>query len=59
MAAMMPLSEIHAVSRTLDEASHSPVADALAAPWGIGPGRSCFVRPQQAHPTTRSRLLGA
>ncbi|WP_433443861.1 phosphotransferase enzyme family protein [Nonomuraea sp. CA-141351] len=46
---MLPLSEIHAMSKTLDEAWHSPVADALAAPWGIGPSRSHFLRSSATH----------
>ncbi|NMF30410.1 Ser/Thr protein kinase RdoA involved in Cpx stress response, MazF antagonist [Cellulosimicrobium aquatile] len=46
---MLPLSEIHAVRTTVDDEWRSPVADAVAARWGIPPGAARYWRSSASH----------
>ncbi|MFI6484072.1 phosphotransferase enzyme family protein [Nonomuraea sp. NPDC050663] len=46
---MMPLTEIHAMSTTVDGDGSSPVADTLAAPWQVAPRRALFRRSSATH----------
>lgn len=46
---MLPLSEIARVSATVDASWRSPVADAAAAAWGIGPGDARWLRSSATH----------
>lgn len=46
---MLPLSEIKSLNRTVDEAWRSPVADAVAAAWGLPPGAALYLRSSAAH----------
>ncbi|WP_309107469.1 phosphotransferase [Arthrobacter sp.] len=46
---MLPLSEIKSLNSTVDEAWRSPVADAVAAAWGLPPGAALYLRSSAAH----------
>lgn len=46
---MLPLSEIRAVHLSVDGEWRSPVADAVAARWGIAPGVARFWRSSASH----------
>ncbi|KQR08371.1 phosphotransferase enzyme family protein [Cellulomonas sp. Leaf334] len=46
---MLPLSEIARVSATVDESWRSPVADEVAAAWGITPGDARWLRSSATH----------
>lgn len=46
---MLPLSEIKSLNSTVDEAWRSPVADAVAAAWGLPPGAALYLRSSATH----------
>ena len=46
---MLPLSEIARVGSTVDASWRSPVADAVAAAWGIAPGGARWLRSSATH----------
>ncbi|GIH09685.1 hypothetical protein Rhe02_77520 [Rhizocola hellebori] len=46
---MLPLSEIDALQRTVDEQWCSPVADAVAAAWALPPGAARWWRSSASH----------
>jgi Ser/Thr protein kinase RdoA (MazF antagonist) len=46
---VLPLSEIRAVHESVDDEWRSPVADAVAARWGIGPGVARYWRSSASH----------
>lgn len=46
---MLPLSEIWRISKTVDENWRSPVADAVAAAWGLPKGAARWLRSSATH----------
>ncbi|WP_421743222.1 phosphotransferase enzyme family protein [Cellulomonas sp.] len=46
---MLPLAEIARVDATVDESWRSPVADAVAAAWGVAPGAARWKRSSATH----------
>lgn len=46
---MLPLTEIRAVHESVDDEWRSPVADAVAASWGIAPGVARYWRSSASH----------
>lgn len=46
---MLPLSEIKSLNITVDEAWRSPVADSVAAAWGLPPGAALYLRSSATH----------
>lgn len=46
---MLPLSEIKSLNSTVDEAWRSPVADSVAAAWGLSPGAALYLRSSATH----------
>ncbi|GEK20312.1 phosphotransferase enzyme family protein [Cellulomonas xylanilytica] len=46
---MLPLSEIARVGATVDASWRSPVADEVAAAWGIAPGEARWLRSSATH----------
>src|SRR5215831_11098445 len=46
---MMRLAEIHRLSRGVDDAGRSPVADVVAAAWGFAPGTATHWRSSASH----------
>jgi Ser/Thr protein kinase RdoA (MazF antagonist) len=46
---MMRLAEIHRLTRTADDAGRSPVADVVAAAWGVPPGTATRWRSSASH----------
>lgn len=46
---MLPLSEIHAMHQSVDDEWRSPVADVVAARWGIAPGAARYWRSSASH----------
>ncbi|WP_458112659.1 phosphotransferase [Arthrobacter sp. R1-13] len=46
---MLPLSEIKSLNSTVDQAWRSPVADSVAAAWGLPPGAALYLRSSATH----------